>query len=64
MFNAKKMMIIALVGAMGALSACSTNQVADATGATAGFVAKTAVKGTVGVGKLAVKGVKKVAASR
>lgn len=63
MFNAKKMMIIAMVGAMVTVSACTTEQVANNTGATAGFVAKTAIKGTVGAGKLAVKGVKAVASS-
>jgi len=59
----KKLMIIAVLGSVVAVSACSTNQVADNTGAAAGFVAKTAVKGTVGAGKLVVKGVKKVAGS-
>ncbi|PLS23428.1 hypothetical protein [Neptunicoccus cionae] len=59
----KKLMIAAVLGSAVAVSACSTNQVADATGATAGFVTKTAVKGAVGAGKLAVKGVKAVATS-
>ena len=63
MFTAKKMMIVGLVGAMVTLAACSTDQVANNTGKTAGFVAKTAVKGTVGAGKLAYRGVKKVAGS-
>jgi len=63
MFTAKKLMIVGLVGAMATLSACSTEQVANNTGSTVGFVAKTAVKGTVGAGKLAVRGVKKVSGS-
>lgn len=63
MFNAKKIRIVALVGALAAVSACSTEQVANNTGSTVGFVAKTAVKGTVGAGKLAVRGVKAVAGS-
>ncbi len=63
MFKAKTLGIAGLVGAVFALSACSTNQVANATGNTVGFVAKTAVKGTVGAGKLAVKGVKKATGS-
>lgn len=57
----KKLMIAAVLGSMVAVSACSTNQVADNTGAAAGFVAKTAVKGSVAVGKAAYNGVKKVA---
>lgn len=61
MTNAKKMMTVALLGAFVAVSACSTEQVVDNSVGTAGFVAKTAVKGTVGAGKLAVRGVKKVA---
>ncbi|SFE18390.1 hypothetical protein SAMN04488523_105247 [Sulfitobacter brevis] len=63
MFTVKKTMIVGLVGAMVALSACSTDQVVDTTGSTVGFVTKTAVKGTIGAGKLAVRGVKKVAGS-
>jgi hypothetical protein len=62
MFALNKMLIVAALGATVAVSACSTQQVADNTGATAGFVTKTAVKGVVGAGKLAVKGVQKVAA--
>lgn len=51
----------ALVIGMIGLQACSTEQVVNGTVDTTGFVAKTAVKGTIGAGKLAVKGVKKVA---
>lgn len=57
----KKLMIAAILGSMVVVSACSTEQVIDNTVDATGFVAKTAVKGTVGAGKLAVKGVKKVA---
>lgn len=63
MFNAKKMMIAVMLGAMVTVSACSTERVVDNTADATGFVAKTAVKGVVGVGKLGVKGVKKVAGS-
>lgn len=59
MLMTQKMMIVALTGAMVSLSACSTEQVVDNTVGATGFVAKTAVKGTIGAGKLAVKGVKK-----
>jgi len=58
MFATKKMMIAALMGAAVSLSACSGEQVIDNTIGATGFVAKTAVKGTIGAGKLAVKGVK------
>ncbi|MCX7565205.1 hypothetical protein OS189_02455 [Sulfitobacter sp. F26169L] len=59
MFNTRKMMmIVSLMGALVAASACTTEQVVDNTVSTTGFVAKTAVKGTIGAGKLAVKGVK------
>ena len=63
MFEAKKMMIVIILGAMITVSACSTERVVDNTVDATGFVAKTAVKGVVGVGKLGVKGVKKVAGS-
>lgn len=63
MLGIKKIAAVAALGAMMTVSACSTNQVADNTGAATGFVAKTAVKGVVGAGKLAVRGVKKVAGS-
>ncbi|WP_298862579.1 hypothetical protein [uncultured Sulfitobacter sp.] len=58
MLNTRKMMIVALMGALVSVSACSTGQVLDNTVDATGFVAKTAVKGTIGAGKLAVKGVK------
>ena len=38
------------------LGACSTDQVVDTTGSTVGFVAKTAVKRTIGAGKLGIRG--------
>lgn len=56
MKNTRKMMIVALVGALVSLSACSSSQVVDNTVGATAFVAKTAVKGTIGAGKLAVKG--------
>lgn len=59
----KNLIISVAVASMMAVSACSTSQVADNTGAAAGFVTKTAVKGTVAVGKAAYKGVKTVAAA-
>lgn len=58
MMNTRKMMIVALMGAVVSVSACSSGQVVDNTVGVTGFVAKTAVKGTIGAGKLAVKGVK------
>ena len=63
MFTMKKLMIVSMVGAMATVSACSTGQVIDNSVSTAGFVTKTAAKGAVGAGKLAVRGVKKVAGS-
>lgn len=59
MLNTGKMMIPALLAAAVSLGACSTEQVVDNTVGATGFVAKTAVKGTIGAGKLAVKGVRK-----
>ena len=59
MLKTEKMMIVALLGALVAVSACSTEQVVDNTVGATGFVAKTAVKGTIGAGKLVVKGVHK-----
>lgn len=53
-----RLMISALFAAAMALSACSTNQVIDNTVGVAGFVTKTAVKGAVGAGKLAVNTVR------
>ena len=61
MLKTRKMMIVALLGALVGVSACSTEQVVDNTVGVTGFVAKTAVKGTIGAGKLAVKGVQKAA---
>jgi len=60
MLNAKAVLTAAMISALAAISACSTEQVVDNTVGATGFVAKTAVKGTVGAGRLAVKGVKKV----
>lgn len=59
MLKTQKMMIVALLGALVTVSACSTEQVVDNTVGATGFVAKTAVKGTIGAGKLVVKGVQK-----
>jgi len=58
MFTLHKMMITALLGGSVLVSACSTEQVLKNIVDATGFVAKTAVKGPVGAGKLAVKGVK------
>lgn len=55
----RKIMIAAFLLAAVALPACSTEQVVDNTFGATGFVAKTAVKGTIGAGKLAVKGVRR-----
>lgn len=63
MLKLKAVMITTVLGAMLTVSACSQQQVVDNTASTTGFVAKTAVKGVYGAGKLAVKGVKKVAAN-
>ena len=59
MLKTEKMMIVALLGALVAVSACSTEQVVDNKVGATGFVAKTAVKGTICAGKLVVKGVQK-----
>ena len=53
--------VVAMVGAMFALSACSSERVIDNTVGAAGYVTKTAAKGVVGAGKLTVKGVKNLA---
>jgi len=53
-----KWTIALLVAATLTLAAYSTEQVVDNTVGATGFVAKTAVKGTIGAGKLAVRGVK------
>ncbi|MFD2738806.1 hypothetical protein ACFSUD_04405 [Sulfitobacter aestuarii] len=60
MLNAKAVLIAAMISALASLSACSTERIVDNTVDATGFVAKTAVKGTVGAGRLAVKGAKKV----
>lgn len=60
MLNEKAVLTAAMISALAAVSACSTEQVVDNTVGATGFVAKNAVKGTVGAGRLAVKGVKKV----
>lgn len=60
MLNEKAVLTAAMISALAAVSACSTEQVVDNTVGATGFVAKTAGKGTVGAGRLAVKGVKKV----
>lgn len=51
----KRIMILAVVAAT-ALSACSTERVVDNTVDGTLFVGRTAVKGVVGAGKLAVRG--------
>ncbi len=63
MIDARKIVQAALVGAIVALSACSTERVVDNTVDATGFVTKTAVKGTIGAGRLAVKGAKAVVGS-
>lgn len=55
-----KTVLALTLGAMMTLTACSTASVVDNTVDATGFVAKTAVKGTIGAGKLAVNGVRKV----
>lgn len=59
MSNAKVVLTAAMISALAVVSACSTEQVVDNTVGATSFIAKTAVKGTVGAGRLAVKGVKK-----
>lgn len=63
MLNTRKMMIAALMGALVSVSACSTGEVFENTVDATGFVAKSAVKGGIGAGKLAVKGVKAATAA-
>lgn len=63
MSNVKKIIIVGLLGASVAVSACSTEQGVDNSVGATGFVAKTAVQGIIGAGKLAVKGARKVAGS-
>ena len=62
MIDLRKMIaVVGVAGLLSGVSACSTESVVDNTVGATGFVAKTAVKGTIGAGKLAVKGAKKVA---
>ena len=63
MSNAKVVLTAAMISAFAVVSACSTEQVVDNTVGATSSVAKTAVKGTVGAGRLAVKGVKKASGS-
>ncbi|WP_376870510.1 hypothetical protein [Albirhodobacter sp. R86504] len=63
MMKLNKKIAAILLGATVALSACSTDQVAGNTADATGFVAKTAVKGAYGAGKLAVKGASKAIGS-
>jgi hypothetical protein len=63
MMNSKKLFVAALIGAAFTLSACSADRAIDNTVNGTGFVVKTAAKGAVGAGKLAYKGVKKVASA-
>ena len=63
MMKTRTMMTVALFAALVGVSACSTGQVVDNTVEATGFVAKTAVKGTIGAGRLAVKGVKRASAT-
>ena len=63
MMKTRTMMIAALVTALVAVSACSTEQVVDNTVGATGFVVKTAVKGTIGAGRLAVNGVQRASAT-
>jgi hypothetical protein len=58
-----KTMIVIALGAMVSVSACTTDSAIDNTVGATGFVVKTAAKGAVGAGKLAVKGAKRVAGS-
>lgn len=58
MRNVSKLVLSLTMSGMLALSACSTESIADNTGDAAIFVGKTAVKGVVGAGKLAVRGTK------
>jgi len=63
MSNAKVVLTAAMISAPAFVSACSTEQVVDNTVGATSSVAKTAVKGTMGAGRLAVKGVKKASGS-
>ena len=57
---AKKTMFAALIAAAVALSACTTEQVIDNSVGVAAGTTKVIAKGTVGAGKLAYKGGKKL----
>lgn len=57
----KTIAVLSITGMLSGVAACSTESVVDNTVGATGFVAKTAVKGTIGAGKMAVKGAKKIA---
>jgi len=61
MMNSKKALIALLLGAAVSLSACSSDQVIDNSVGVAAGTTKVVAKGAVGAGKLAFKGIKKVA---
>ncbi|TMV07436.1 hypothetical protein [Arenibacterium halophilum] len=61
MIKVRNIVSVGLIGAVVAVSVCTTDQVAHNTSSTVGFVTKTAVNGTVGVGKMTMRGVQKVA---
>ena len=63
MLNVKVVLTAAMISALTVVSACSTEQVVDNTVGATSFIAKTAVKGTVGAGRLAVIGGKKASGS-
>ncbi len=61
MFKSNKMMIAIVLSAALSLVGCSTECVIDNSVDATGLVAKTAVKGVVGAGRLVVKGGKRTA---
>lgn len=60
MTSIRKVAFIAIVGACTALAGCSGEKIVDRTVDSTLWVGKTAVKGTVGAGKLAVRGAGRV----
>ncbi|WP_300039581.1 hypothetical protein [uncultured Roseobacter sp.] len=61
LFTVRKALVAALLAASLTMTACSTEQVIDNSVGVAAGTTKVVAKGAVGAGKLAVKGVKKVA---
>ncbi len=63
LFTTRKAIVVTLLAASLNIAACSTDQVIDNSVGVAAGTTKVVAKGAVGAGKLAVKGVRKVAGS-